>query len=551
MQRVVITAGSAAGHSPLCRGPAARGAAAASPGRCRRLGAVVLLIGAAWTLSAGDWPQWGGSAHRNMYSPERGLPAGFSPGTINPGTEEYDVTSGRNTRWIVKLGTQSYGNCTVSGGRVFVGTNNDHPRDPRHSGDRSILLCLDEATGELVWQLVIPKRASGQVNDWEYLGLLSSPTVEGDRVYVVTSRCEVMCLDTKGLADGNDGPYTLEGQYAAGPGKPPIAPGPKDADILWVYDMMDELGVFPHNASNGAVLLVGDTLFTSTANGHDWTHANVPAPFAPSLVALDKRTGQLVAEDDARIGPRIFHGQWSSPSSGVVNGRPLVFFGGGDGFLYAFETAPVKTADGNRLKTVWKFDCNPPEYKTRNGRPIKYPDAEGPSEVNATPVFYRNRVYASIGQDPEYGEGVGRLVCVDATKTGDITGSGLVWDFKGLQRSMSTVSIDPATGLLFVADFSGYVRCLEADTGRVHWTHDMKAHVWGSTLVADGRAYVGDEDGDFVVLAATRDLKVLSEVNLDAPVYSTPVAANGVLYVGSQTHLFAFRDAAALRKLNR
>ena len=69
----------------------------------------------------------------------------------------------------------------------------------------------------------------------------------------------------------------------------------------------------------------------------------------------------------------------------------------------------------------------------------------------------------------------------------------------------------------------------------------MKAHMWGSTLVADGKVYVGDEDGDLVVFAASKEKKLLSETNLGAPVYSTPVVANGVLYVASNTHLFAFQ----------
>jgi len=159
-------------------------------------------------------------------------------------------------------------------------------------------------------------------------------------------------------------------------------------------------------------------------------------------------------------------------------------------------------------------------------------------------VFYKNRVYVAVGQDPEHGEGVGNLTCIDATKTGDITNAGRIWNYDKIHRSISTVSIDPETGLLFVGDFSGFVHCFDAETGKLYWTHDMKAHMWGSTLVADGKVYCGDEDGDFVVLAASKDKKVLSEVNLDAPVYSTPVVANGVIYVASNTHLYAFYDAA-------
>jgi hypothetical protein len=180
----------------------------------------------------------------------------------------------------------------------------------------------------------------------------------------------------------------------------------------------------------------------------------------------------------------------------------------------------------------------------KDGKPIKYPDANGPSEINSTPVFYKNRVYVAVGQDPEHGEGVGRLVCIDATKTGDVTKTGLLWDYRGIHRTISTVSIDPATGLLFIGDFSGFIHCLDAETGKLYWTHDMKAHMWGSTLAADGKVYAGDEDGDFVVLAAAKEKKLLSETNLPSPVYSTPIVANGVIYVSCNTHLYAFADSA-------
>ena len=72
----------------------------------------------------------------------------------------------------------------------------------------------------------------------------------------------------------------------------------------------------------------------------------------------------------------------------------------------------------------------------------------------------------------------------------------------------------------------------------------MKAHMWGSTFVVDGKVYLGDEDGDVCVFASDKKLQLLSEVNVGAPVYSTPIVANGVMYVGSQTHLFAIAEGA-------
>ena len=268
--------------------------------------AVTATLFAIEEKSSGQWPQWGGNdPGRNLYADAQGLPATFDPGKLRPGTEEIDLATAKNVKWVAKLGSQSYGNATVAAGKVFVGTNNDPPRDPRHQGDRSILMCLAEETGEFLWQLAIPKLASGKVNDWENLGLFSSPTIEDDRVYVVTSRCEVLCLTTHGLASGNVGPFRDEGQYIAGPGKAKMETGPKDADIVWRYGMMDELGVFPHNATRSHVVILGDLPCLATCNGMDWMHKVVPSPEAPSLIVLNKHTGKLVATDDARISPNI------------------------------------------------------------------------------------------------------------------------------------------------------------------------------------------------------------------------------------------------------
>ena len=94
------------------------------------------------------------------------------------------------------------------------------------------------------------------------------------------------------------------------------------------------------------------------------------------------------------------HCNWSNPSTGKVNGKDAVFFAGGDGVLYAFDTKFEKDEDGFDLfKALWKYDCNPEEYKKdEEGNEIKYPAAEGPSELIATPTFHNGYVYVAIGQ---------------------------------------------------------------------------------------------------------------------------------------------------------
>jgi outer membrane protein assembly factor BamB len=147
-------------------------------------------------------------------------------------------------------------------------------------------------------------------------------------------------------------------------------------------------------------------------------------------------------------------------------------------------------------------------------------------------------VFLANGQDPEHGEGVGHLYAIDPTKRGDITETGRIWHYDKIRRSVSTGAI--YNGLLFYVDFSGFLHCLDVTTGKPYWTHDMLAAVWGSPMVINGKVYVGDEDGDIVVLEAAKEKKLVGEMNMGSSVYATPVPANGALFVMNRNQLWAF-----------
>ena len=483
-----------------------------------------------------DWPMWGRDETRNMATSTTGLCADFQPGKFIGTSDEIDFATTKNVKWIVKLGSQSYGNPTIAGGRIYVGTNNDVPRDPRYQGDRCCVYSLDEKTGELYWQINIPKLGTGKVSDWEYLGICSSPAIEGDRVYFLTNRCEILCADVDGLADGNDGPFQDEGQYYAGPGKPPVELAETDGDILWLFNMIDECGVFPHNITASSVLIAGDNLWVVTANGVDYGHVETPAPHAPSMIVVDKNSGELVAEEASGTGQRILHSNWSSTAYLRTADEELAIFGGPDGWCYAFHPEPVKDEDGfSILKEAWRYDCNPPEYRMKDGKPIKYATRGGPSEILGTPIVYDGLVYCAIGQDPEHGEGVGNMTCLDPD-------GKPVWSYKEINRSLSTPAA--GDGLVYVPDYSGFVYCFDAKTGALQWRHDTQGHIWGSTLLADGKVHVGNEDGYLTILPARPELKKedVIEVDMGSPIYSSPIAANGVLYIATHTHLFAIAE---------
>jgi len=501
-------------------------------------GLLIAFLGPA-ALVADDRPQWGERHSRNMVSDETGLPASFDPQT------------GENVKWSVALGTECYSTPVVSGGKVLIGTNNGQPRDPRHVGDRGVLMCFNEADGSFAWQLVVPKLEGDVFLDWPRAGMCSPPTVEGDRVYTVTNRDEVVCLDLDGLADGKDGPFRDEGRHMTPQGEPAVQPGPLDADILWLLDLRSAAGVRPHDSSHCSILLDGPYLYVNTSNGLNSKHTGVERPEAPSLVVVDKATGRLVARDREAIGPRIFHSTWSSPSLGEVQGRRLVFFAGGDGVVYAFDAlkpprATGASSDGQvaALRCVWRFDCDPTAPKEDVHRYIRN-RRESPSNIKSMPVFHEGRVYVTVGGDIWWGKNQAWLKCIDAHGSGDVTQSGLLWSYAVERHCCSTPAV--RDGLAYVADCAGKVHCVDAANGRAYWVHDAGGEIWASTLVADGKVYVGTRRGEFWVLAAGKQKRVLSSIRLNAAVISTAVAANGVLYVGTMSRLYALKNGASGR----
>lgn len=522
--------------------------------RIRVVGLVLVCAMALGAATAADWPQWGRTDDRNFVSPEKDLPATFDPEQGRKGKDP-------KVKWVQRLGHAAYGNPTVADGRVYVGTDDSTlTGDERLKRTRGGMVhCFDEATGKRLWRLVTPGRKGlpPKVHyALQHLGTCSSPTVEQGRVYVVTSAIEVVCLDARGLADGNDGPFRDEARYIAGRGNTPVKLAPDDADILWRFDMLGQAGVMPHDVASCSVLLYGNYLYTSTSNGVDGPHKKVVAPDAPAFIVLDKRTGRYVAREVEGMSKRMWHAQWCSPSLGKVAGKTLIFLGGGDGILYAFEAVkdgPAKADRPAALKVAFKYDCNPPHYRFRKGKEIPYYEGDkrkgwstnkndgkfvGPSQIIGTPVFYKNRVYVAIGQDPMHGRGKGMLHCIDATKSGDATKAARIWAYDALDRSMATVSI--ANGLLYIADVAGRVHCLDAETGKVRWVYETHTETWGGALLADGKAYVGTKRNLYVFAQGT-EARLLGKVRLGSPVYSTPVAANGVLYVASQRELWAVR----------
>ena len=477
--------------------------------------ALLIICLAAWAApekrpaSEADTPDnvtmFGGTPDRNMASDEKGIPA------------DWDIDSEKNILWSADLGSQTYAGPAVAAGKVYVGTNNEALRNPKLGNDRGVVMTFDSKTGDFLWQIAHPKLPQGRVNDWPLQGICSTPYVEGNRLWYISNRSQIVQADTEGLRNGNEGPFQDEESQQA-----------SDGDILWTYNMIDELDVFPHNLTASSPVVVGDLLFTVTSNGVDEDHITLPSPESPSFIAVNKNSGELVWED-ASPGENVLHGQWSNPTYAVIKGKPQVIFPGGDGWLYSFvpETG----------KLIWKFDCNPKDSKWILG-------AGGTrNNIIASAAVHQDLVYIGVGQDPEHGKGVGHFYALDTSVgEGDITDKATVWQRGGqdFHRTISTAAIQD--GLVYVSDLSGNLYCLDAKSGQLYWKYDTFAAIWGSPFVADGKVYLGDEDGDVVILKTGKKMEKLAEPNMGSAVYTTPTAKDGILYIASRNKLFAISE---------
>ena len=450
-----------------------------------------------------DWPMLGGTPQRNLVSKTaKNIPAEWS---VEEGKQ-------RNIKWMVELGTKSYGGPVVSDGKVFFGTNNSNPRDKSVKGQKAILMCFNEADGKFLWQAAHPAPQDPMV---ALYGICSVPCVEGKRHYYVTPLAEVICGD-------ND-----------------------TGKVLWRYDLVDKKGVVPHHLSNCSPLIVDDLVMVVTGNGAG-PGGKVTAPKAPSFVAIHKDSGKL-AWESSLPGENIIEGQWSNPAVAVVDGKKQVIFPGGDCWLYSFEHATGKL--------LWKCNCNP----------LRKDDDTFTPYIIATPVIADGKCYVGLGVCPDSEVGGLRFsyfLCLDLKGKGDVSlkslkakdpankGSALVWAFGGpidpqpkkgrrvfFGKTMSTAAVHD--GLVFISEDTGFVHCLDAKTGERYWVDDLKTGVWSSPFYADGKVYLGTQDQEVVIYEAGKKLKVLGKIEMGEGIDSIPCVANGVLFVATHSKLYA------------
>lgn len=444
-------------------------------------------------------------------APQAAAPAtAAAPAAGNPPLD-WDPATGRNIVWSTPLGNDTFGRPVVAGGQIYVGTDNARRLHPACQDECGVLVAFAAKNGSFLWQDAAPRVKRG-LREFLLPSTTGAARVEGERLFYVTAECQLRCLDTQGFRDGeNDGPFQQETSRDSG-----------SSDIVWALDMCARLGVFPHEASNSEVAVAGELLVVCTSNGRNEGHTRVPSPRAPSLIAVNKHTGEIVWRA-VGAGERVLHGQWCSPAVANVNGRPQVLFGGGDGWLRAFDAASGRE--------VWCFDGNPGDAKW-----LPRPGVFSRNSIIASPLYQDGRVILAMGEDPSHGNGPSLLHAVSPNGQGDVTHSRRLWTCREVGRVVGTpVAQD---GLLYVGDLGGTVSCVEAATGTVVWQHPTHAPIWGCLLLTTDRLYVGNEDGVMTVLKTGRRKQALAMIAMDAPLYARPALVGDTLVVVTANRLY-------------
>ncbi len=350
--------------------------------------------------------------------------------------------------------------------KVFVGAVSSAPNSPRFGK----MLCINSKNGELLGQV---EHAPLQHCQHDVgIGIVCRPCIEDGRAHYVSNRGELVCL-----AADKFGAY----------GK---------SKIIWSLDMVEKLGVFKKEARDcgnplSSPIIIGDLVYCVTGNGSTYGYPTngtfgVPAPDAPSFIAVNKFTGKVVWSS-AAPGKNIQYGQWASPAHAKVDGKDQVIFPGGDGWLYGFE------AETGRQ--VWKVDCNPATATASDGRKVGTRN-----NFMAAPAVRNGVAYIGTSFDQEQTDRVMPIYAVDITQKGDATRKGVKWTFYDEEFAGTFVAVALGKDSLYAAGCKGWFVCLDLTTGKERWRYDlgMDTSRFGSPVVHQGR--VNANSGDDIVV---------------------------------------------------
>ncbi|MBI3461635.1 MAG: PQQ-binding-like beta-propeller repeat protein [Planctomycetes bacterium] len=344
----------------------------------------------------------------------------------------------------------------------------------------------------------------------------STPIVWQDRVFLTVALDQgkergLMCFDR------NDGqPLWQRSVHYPEPETThrdnPFCSGSPVTDGQRVYASFDSAGVAAYDFDGK--LLWHRELGKLT---HVWGKASSPilyrdllivyrGPGVPThLVALDKLTGQTVWDVEERGVNSGTFGSWSTP---------LVIASAARDELIMPLPEEMKAYDPATGKELWR--C-----------------AGLGTEIYSMPLLGEGLAVGVCGHN-------GPAMAVRLGGQGDVTGTHRLWLHPQNPQRVGSGVIDQ--GLLYLANATGIAECLEAATGKTVWKERLGGTLWGSMLLADGKLYVSNLEGQTFILAAGPQFRLLATNNLEEPMKAAPAASDGQLFLRTYENLYCIEQ---------
>ena len=277
-----------------------------------------------------------------------------------------------------------------------------------------------------------------------------------------------------------------------------------DGQLLWKRSLTEELGrISGYGGRLHTPIIDEDRVIVSFLNSSWGPHAKPTHRY----VAFDKRSGDIVWW--AAPGGKPLDTTYAAPVATVIDGRRLLIAATADGNVYG-----MKARTGER---VWSFKLS------KRG-------------LNPSVVTNGNYAYICHSEENYDTTEMGAVVCLDASKTGDISESGVVWRRDGLTVGYASPAL--ANDRLYLVTNSATLLCMDAKTGQTHWEFSLGRVGKGSpTVTADGVIYVGEQNGVFHILRDEGDKCVSLDKKEFAPtdegkdeLYGSPAVVGGRVY---------------------
>lgn len=403
--------------------------------------------------------------------------------------ETWDL-SGKNLLWESPIGGRAAP--VVIDGRVYLNCRTHHDvaaNSPELIHAQEQVVCRDAATGDVIWE--------DKFNVFQtdipaprvgWASLVGDP--ETKNVYLHSVSGIFRCYD-------------------------------RDGKVVWERSLFEEYGKISGYGGRTQTPIIDENRIIVGYFGLNWGKTAAPPP-KMTYYAFDKKTGELLWTSP--VGGPPDDTTYSNPVIAVIEGQRLLIGGGADGGVHAIN---ARTG-----KPVWSF------HMSKRG-------------LNATPVVDGNMVYISHGEDNIDNLEFGRVQCIDARGTGDITETNSVWRIDGIKAGYTALVVKD--GVLYVVADTGKLHAFDSKTGEELWEHPLGTVGKGSPVIADGKMYVMDVYSSVHILEPSREgCKVLSKVSIPAKegegtdeIYSTPAISDGRIFIVTRDRTFCIGNENA------